>query len=267
MPSGAGNQVGSSPSVLQMGDGRVPWTRDWNFTVSQVLPGKSLFEISYVGSQSGDELIQPSSGNWLGDPNTIPIGAFFGPDPNPASAQYGKVVSPTSSLFNLNDYYPLRNYQGIYETQHGSYANFNALQTKWQKQVGSATFLANYTFSKVLGIRDGETSNGGSGNGANVWPYSLGANYGALAYDHTHVFNAAYIFNLPGPIHGNAFLKGAVNGWQISGVTQWDSGPPLQPLTGGDLNVQWPANFSNQTILGSNAPTLVPVLTCNPGRI
>lgn len=265
VPTGVGNQNGSTPSALQMGDGRVPWTRDYNFTISQVLPGKSLFEASYVGSQSGDELIQPSSGNWLGDPDTIPVGAFFKPDPNPASANYGKVISPTSSTFNVNDYYPLRNYQGIYLTQHGSYANFNALQTKWQKQAGPATFLLNYTFGKVLGIRDGETANGGSGNGANVWPYDLRSNYGVLAYDHTHVFNAAYIFNLPSPIQGNAFLKAAVNGWQISGVTQWDSGPPLQPLTGGTMNAQWPTNFSNETILGSNAPTLAPVLTCNPG--
>ncbi len=262
---GGSNQNGANGlAVLQMGDGRVPWTRDYNFTISQALPGRSLFEISYVGSESGDELIEPSSGNYLGDPNTPPLGAYFGPDPNPRSANYGKVISPTSSSFNANDYFPLINYQQIYLIQHGSYANFNGLQAQWQKQSGPITFLANYTFSKVLGTRDGETANGGNGNGSNVWPYSLNANYGVLAYDHTHVFNSAYIWNLPSPIHGNWLAKGVVNGWQLSGVTQLSSGAPIQPNTAGDLNVQWPNNFSNSTILGTNAATLEPVLTCDP---
>lgn len=262
---GVHNQDGANNlSVLQMGDGRVPWTRDWNVTISQQFPWHSLFEVAYLGSQSGDELIQAGNGNYLGDPNTPPLGAYFGPDPNPRSANYGQVISPLSKNFNANDYFPLINYQQISLTSHGSFANFNALQAQWQKQSGAATFLLNYTFSKVLGIRDGETSNGGNGNGSAVWPYSVGANYGVLAYDHTHVFNAAYIYNLPSPIHSNWLAKGVINGWQLSGVTQLSSGAPIQPNTGGSLNVQWPNNFSNSTILGTNAATLEPILTCDP---
>ena len=57
---------------------------------------------------------------------------------------------------------------------HGSYQNYNAAIVSWQKQTGEVTFTVNYTFSKVLGIRDGQTSNGG-GNGTVTDVYNLDA--------------------------------------------------------------------------------------------
>jgi len=122
----------------------------------------------------------------------------------------------------------------------------------WQKQSGPITFVTNYTFSKVLGIRDGETSNG-AGNGAVVDPFSLKNNYGPLEYDHTHILNLTYVWNMPKPIHGNALLAGAINGWQFSGYTTYQSGAPLQSATGGALNVNWPGNLSVPT---TKFPTL-----------
>ena len=147
----------------------------------------------------------------------------------------------TLPAFNANDYRPLNNYQDIYIITHGSYANYNSLQMSWQKQSGQLTFLTNYTFSKVLGIRDGQTDNG-NGNGTAVDPFSLRNNYGPLAYDHTHILNLSSVWNLPKPIHGNHVLGGAVNGWQLSTYTTYQSGAPLQP----DLNatstrrIRWP---------------------------
>ena len=35
---------------------------DYNFTVSQALPWRSVFEISYVGNKSPNELINGSNG-------------------------------------------------------------------------------------------------------------------------------------------------------------------------------------------------------------
>ncbi len=67
-----------------------------------------------------------------------------------------------------------------------------------------------------MGTRDGQTFNGNQA-GAAEYPYSLGANYGVLAYDNSHIFNAAYVVNLPSPIHGNHILEGTVNGWEFSG--------------------------------------------------
>ena len=225
-PPSAVAQNGNSLSAFQMGDNRTPYVMDYNVTVSHALPWRSVFEISYVGNQSRNELINGSNGK-IDDLNNVPIGAFFGPDP-----QTGKAVSPSASAFNSNHYRPLANYQDVYLITHGSYANYNSLQASWQKQSGPVTFLTNYTFSKVLGIRDGQTDNG-NGNGSAVDPFNLRNNYGPLAYDHTHILNFSYVWNLPKPIHGNQILEGAVNGWQLSGYTTYQTGAPIQPVSGG----------------------------------
>jgi hypothetical protein len=158
---------------------------------------------------------------------------------------------------------------------HGSYANYNSLQTSLQKQSGPVLLFVNYTFGKVLGIRDNYSGNGASA-GNTVDPFNINNNYGVLAYDHTHIFNATYIVSLPNPIHNNAFAAGAVNGWKISGVTRVQSGPPLQPSTNGNMNASYGNTVINgstvgvntTTWLGSNAANLalVPLVTYfNPG--
>jgi hypothetical protein len=72
------------------------------------------------------------------------------------------------------------------------------------------------------------------------------------------------VIDLPSPIRGNRFAAGALNGWELSGITQLQSGPPLQPNRSGTLNVTWPTGISNQSILGTDSQVLVPALTCDP---
>jgi len=65
-------------------------------------------------------------------------------------------------------------------------------------------------------------------------------------------------------VTGNKFAAGVVNGWALSGITQLQSGAPIQNATNGDLNAQWPGGWTNQRILGTNAVRLMPKLTCDP---
>jgi hypothetical protein len=141
---------------------------------------------------------------------------------------------------------------------HGGYANYNSLQASWQKQSGPVTFLTNYTFSKVLGTRDGQTDNG-AGNGRGVDPFNLKANYGPLAYDHTHILNLSYVWNMPKFVHGSKVLGGAINGWQLSGWTTYQSGVPIQPNTGGNLNATFAGGLTTPlqgTVLASGGNLL-----------
>ena len=156
---------------------------------------------------------------------------------------------------------------------HGGYSNYNAIIATWQKQTGRTTFTVNYTFSKVLGTRDGQSFNGNSA-GSTEYAFNLDSNYGVLAYDRSHIFNAAYVINLPSPVHGNPFFAGVVNGWELSGITQWQSGPPLQANTGANVNAALNASYGNvaagpvsaQTYLGTSSTPLIPVLTCDPRK-
>ena len=244
-----------------MFDSRTPYTWDFNFTISQAGPWQTIVEFSYVGNRTRDMLIG-STNNKINDLNIIAPGTYFQPDPKTGAVNCIQGVACNSS-FVANDYFPLRNYQDIYLESHGSLSNYNSLQASWTKRAKPLIMTVNYAFGKSLGTYDG-TSGNGAGSGSAVDGTALSHNYGPLAYDHTHVFNASYVIDLPNPIHGNAFLKGAINGWQLSGWTGIQSGVPLQPNTGGNLNVVWPNNVSNSTYLGTNAINLQPVLTCDP---
>jgi len=273
----AGTLPAASPSLTQTAlskdDDRTPYTQNWNFMVDLRGPWNSLFEIGYTGSRSRNLLLGSNNGNNV---NKVPLGAYFQPDPV-TGTQYclppfittgctGSGI-PDSAVVDFRPYY----YGNIQVNTHASYANYNALQLSWQKQTGRATFMLNYTWGKTMGIRDGQTDNGTGANGTIVDAFNLENNYGVLGYDRTHIFNAAYVIRLPDPIKGNTvgekIGKGFVNGWQISGITQIQSGAPIQPSTNGNLNAQYPSSISNTTLLGSNINTpVVPVLTCDPRK-
>ncbi len=249
--------LGSGPNgVLTRGDDRTPYTWTYNFTISRRVPWRSVVELQYQGNKSEDLMLRGP----LSNINAVPFGAFFKPNP-----KTGQIMDPSSDNFPVNDYRPMWNYTDVTLIGHGSYSNYNAFIASWQKQSGRVTFTVNYTFSKVLGVRDNQTDNG-AGAGTTLWPYSMRENYGVLNWDHTHIFNSAYVFNLPSPVKSNKFLQGVVNGWVLSGITQLQSGAPIQGNTNGRLNAQWPGSFNSQRVLGTNAFELVAKVTCDPRK-
>jgi hypothetical protein len=219
--------LGQSPSgVLTKGDDRTPYTWTYNVTLSQRAPWGSVAELQYSGNRSRDMMLKGP----LSNIDLIPMGAFFKADP-----KTGVVNDPFLGGFPTADYYRMSNYQGMTLIGHGSYSNYNGLIMTWMKQTGRMTFTTNYTFSKVMGIRDNQTDNGG-GSGSTLYPYDLRSNYGVLNFDHSHIFNAAYVITLPSPEKSNKILGGVVNGWVVSGITQLQSGAPIQSNTSGTLN-------------------------------
>jgi hypothetical protein len=255
---------GLTVNALLKGDDRTPMVQNWTFLIDQQLPWRSLLEIGYVGSHSSDMLIAAT----LANVNRVPLGALFQPDPS-TGITYFCQGTPSSTCVTAGPpstapYRPY-NYNQVLVNTHGSFSNYHALQASWQKQTGRATFLMNYTFSKVLGIRDGQTDNG-NGNGSVLDVFNINNNYGVLAYDHTHIFNFAGVLGIPGIKGGNAFARGALNGWQISPVVQYQSGAPFQPNASGNFNPTFSGGVSNQSVLGTDAEPLVPLLTCNPGK-
>ncbi len=272
-PSGSlpASSSGLSETVLSKNDNRTPYTQNWNFLIDQALPWKSTFEFGYTGSRSRNLLLGGNNGNFV---NKVPLGAYYKPDPV-TGIQYCQAPYITTNCTTggvpssaVVDYAPY-NYNTIQVNTHASYANYNAFQASWQKQTGRINTMFNYTFSKTLGIRDGETDNGTGANGTLVDAFNLRNNYGVLGYDRTHIFNASYIVNLPSLLKGGSFGeklgKNVVNGWVISGITQFQSGAPIQTATNGNLNAQYPGSLSNANLLGSNVNTpIVPVLTCDP---
>lgn len=242
-------------TVLDKNDTQQPLTTTYSFTISRRLPWQSLFEVSYVGNQSKYQ------NNWnagLYNINAIPLGAEIAPGKWSASG-------------NDPAFRPLANYQNLSVARHGLYQNYNALQVSWNKQSGRLNWLANYTFSKAMGVR--LYSNEPNG-------LDINANYGPLSYDRTHIFNLAYVIQMPDPVKGSRLAKGLINGWQISGITQLQSGLNLQAAVNGNFNFSGsiPAGtvtpngdtltsdtgMNNDNIAGTPNVLLEPHVICNP---
>jgi hypothetical protein len=265
--------TGVSISALDPSDNEQPLTMTYSFTISQRAPWNSAFEIAYVGNQSQDLLTDTSSVLTPMDVeniNPVPLGGLFLPDPDPQSPNYGQIPTPAGSNENgpsTDDYRPFPFYQWILVPRHITWANYNALQTSWNRQKGRLNYGLNYTWSKALGVR-GAYNNGGSQDETN-----LRANYGPLAFDRTQVFNASYSYDEGSLFHKGRLMNGLINGWFLSGITNVQSGPNLQAvyspnfgLTGfvGPTSAPTALGINSSTLLGTPDITLMPVLTCNP---
>jgi hypothetical protein len=248
----------ASPAAVDSRDDRQPYTDSYSFTIGQQTPWQGYFEAAYVGNRSRD--LGNTSGGAGSNINLVPLGAMLTAT-NPGNA-------------NANLYRPLQGYGDLNEATNNLYANYNSLQMSWIRHAGRYTVQANYTYQKALGIV-APTYN----------PFNLASNYGVLPSDRRQLFNIAYSIDLGTLVHSNQFVNGAANGWQISGITQLQSGANLTyggnysgvPNTNFGMNLNGaiiPGSISaanpqgipinNQSILGTNAVQLNPIVTCNP---
>lgn len=241
-------------------DDEQPLTYTYNFAITQRLPRNAVFQIAYVGSQSHDLLLEGT----LQNVNALPIGALFAPDPIT-----GAVLLPTSlSIAQQGDYRPYKPYQAVDVPRHLGYSNYNALQTAVNRSFKNIRYGVNYTWSKSLGIR--------SVSGQPGDPIYLRNNYGPLNSDRSNIANATYSFDF-GMHHlaRHRFLGSAVNGWELSGITGYQSGPNLQAVYSLNFKLKGAVNttsgstttistISNTTYLGTPEVSLQPFLTCNP---
>jgi hypothetical protein len=275
-----GFSVPSNVTALDPRDNAQPRTQNYSFTVAERLPWKSVLEVAYVGSKS-DYL--SNYNNNFNKINDLPVGALFADGWNTAgsyssgqqNALRPYVQTPVGNCGATKDQ-PCPGYgTGLKIITHQMYSNYNSLQASWNKQAGHLTFMANYTYSKALGIRGENGSQTGD-------PTNLKNNYGTLPSNRTHIFNTAYVYELPTVANANKFVKGAVNGWQISGIVQYQTGSDLQAAVANSYNFGYngfiapnttflgvnsgssPIAANNQNILGTPDVTLMPVLTCNP---
>jgi hypothetical protein len=232
-------------------DSESPLTSSYSFTISQRLPFSSMFEVSYVGNQSKYLLNTTGVGTNI---NVIPYGTLFNVGKDPSLIGSGGEYT----------YGPYPTYQAVNIANHNLYSNYNALQMSWVRQKGKYDITVNYTYGKAMGIVGGDQLN-------------LSQDYGPVPYDRRQIINAAYSVELPSPVHGNKLAIGVVNGWQLSGITQLQSGVNLTGNSSGvdfnstgnissslKVNNAYGSSVSAYSINGTDQVPLTPILTCNP---
>jgi hypothetical protein len=237
-----------SPAAVDSTDDKQPYTDSFSVTLSQRTPWSGLLEVAYVGNRSRDLAISSGAGS---DINLVPVGALL------ASKNGG--VDPNS--LTANNFRPLLGFSDLNLATNKAWANYNAMQATWVRSKGRYTINMNYTFGKAMGIINPALDS-----------FNLNNDYGVQSTNRTHIFNAAYSVELGNPISHNKPLEGLVNGWQLSGITQLESGPNLSAFQGENYGMNLngatiPGTsfiISNASLLGTTNIQLNPILTCNP---
>jgi len=254
--------VPSSVQALDPKDDQEPRTQDWSVTVAQRAPWKSLIEVAYVGNKS--DYLSNYNNNFY-QINDIPVGTLFsngwtGSDYDSTVVQNARPLSAYGTLKIIN---------------HHMYSNYNGLQATWNKQQGRMIYMLNYTLSKALGIR-------GESGAATGDPTNLKNNYGTLPNNRPNIINAAYVYQFPNLArNANPVLRQIANGWQVSGITQFQTGADLQAAVTSNFgySAYIPAGTTfmgktltsavkadNQIVLGTPDVTLMPKLVCDPSK-
>jgi len=164
--------------------------------------------------------------------------------------------------------FPAFNSVGVY--QFTGTSTYHSLQATLSHQGRRLQYFATYTFSKALGTVATNESDG------SAWADPIdtrGRSWGVLPFDRTHIFNLSYNYSFPKLARGsmdNIVTRGILNGWQMSGITTWQSGIPIRLRFTGDIStageaVGWYGSDAfNGTNAGASLGAVTPVYLRNP---
>jgi hypothetical protein len=121
---------------------------------------------------------------------------------------------------------PYQGYAGIPFLSFDGNSSYHSLQLSAQRRFARGFQIGVvYTWSKAMAYTDGDQGN------VSTFVSRREFDYGLATYDRTHVFAANYLWNVPGGKFGNPIMKTLTGGWQISGLTRFQSGAPLSLST------------------------------------
>jgi hypothetical protein len=188
-------------------DFRTPYAQQWNFNIQQQLPFQIVVTTAYVGSKS-DRL--------FGSHNLNP--AVYGP---------GATVGNTQARRIYQDF------GTIEEESTVGYSQYHSFQMTVNKRFSRGfTLLAAYTRSKDIGL----TSSQGEGSLGTRDPNNWNLDKGIMPTDRPNILAISSVWQAPSP-GSNKAVKGALGGWELTGILTATSGAPLTVRTGVDRSL------------------------------
>lgn len=176
----------------------------WNFTVERETFWKSLLSVAYV-ARRGVHLQRESD---INQPTTAVVAA------NPC------LLPGAANPCKLDAFRPFKGFGSIRETDNVANSMYNSLQIAWNRRFADGLqFGVSYTLSKSMD--DGS-------NQRDVIPNTYDAKmlWGPSEFDARHIVVISYLYDLP-LFKNRSNLSGKLlGGWQISGVTQFQTGQP-----------------------------------------
>src|SRR5882724_2131342 len=186
----------------------------WNVSFERELFWKSIVSVGYV-ARRGIHLQREAD---INQPTTDVVAA------NPG--------------VNINALRPYKGFGSIRQTNNVANSMYNSLQVTWNRRFANGLqFGASYTLSKSM--------DSGS-NQRDVVPdtYNTSMLWGPSEFDARHIVVLNYLYELPLFRHQSGIVGKALGGWQISGITQFQTGLPCSVAAATDFATVGPdANY------------------------
>ena len=184
---------------------RNPEAWNWNFAVERELPWRSTASVAYVGRrglhlQREADINQPTAATVAANPGV-----------------------------NIDSLRPFKGFGTIRQTDNVASSRYNSLQVSWNRRGGNGLqFGVSYTLSK--------SSDNGS-NQRDVVPntYDTTGLWGASEFDARHILVFNYLYPIPYFREQHGFVGKVLGGWQISGITQFQTGLPCSVASSNDF--------------------------------
>jgi hypothetical protein len=186
---------------------RNPYTERWSFGLQRQLPRSMVLDVAYVGSESHR---LTTLADW-----------------NPRLLN-GVRLYPNSGIVTAR-------------TSQGN-SSYHALQARFDRSFArSFQFAASYTWSKLIdstsdgiGAMNPEQPDNDNRTSVPIMYGGLKLDRGLSDYDRPQRLTIVYLWAIPGPDAG--WWKYIFGGWQVAGVTIFQSGTPFSVGNGSDRN-------------------------------
>lgn len=230
--------LGTLPIIALGGvnpDLKTPEIQQYSVGMQREIFKNAVIDISYVGTK-GDFLLRTRNINFV-EPfrlfasRTTATGAIIPVLPNGQDAPAGCTVGSTGCI---NLYRPYLGYGNINVFETAARSRYNGLLSSFSYRFArGSTLTASYTFSKNLT----DFTNDRDAADAPQNPFNAQAEYAEARTSRPHIFSASYVYEIPF-FHKleNKFVRTILDGFQIGGITNIESGPPISRVLGSTTN-------------------------------
>lgn len=177
---------------------RTAYTYQYNLTIQRELPWALLLEAAYVGNQ-GHKL------SWEREVNDAAVG-------------------PRSSIANLQARRRYPSFGSILSKESLGRSEFDSFQFRLRRRFSGGLLIdGSYVFGKSMD----------DGSGSLIDSVTNPFRWARSAFDRTHNFVISYSYEIPS-VRVSGIANSIVNGWQLSGITEFRSGLPMDIFQSAD---------------------------------
>lgn len=203
-----------------------PEIQQWSLGIQKEVFKNAVIDISYVGTK-GDHLLRRRNINFVGPAETL---------------AFGQQTNQTGTV-NVNAIRPFRGFGTINLIETAARSRYHGLLSSFNYRFAKGNTLSlAYTFSKNLT----DFTNDRDAVDAPQNPFNPTIEYAEARTSRPHIFSASYIYAIPFFEHlDNRVLRAILNGYQISGITNIESGSPVTRVLASTTNGGRNGNRSN----------------------